>query len=187
MRPAPCSFQRFTPAILVVVGALCLSQTADADFEPAGAISGSLHIELDAAEDTRLGGALNVDLFAKLSVFRLGFIVGLGAFTNGADNANRIYVPLGVSLGVRSSWGERVGIHVIGRGGVYTGAAFDGLTAGGFGSVGATLDLRFEGGLDVGVGFDFWVFSRGNDSSSESGPRLFLSPTVALRWTPQDD
>lgn len=160
---------------------------AKADFEPAGAISGSLHVEIADGDETRLGGALNVDIFAKLDVFRVGFVLGVGAFTNGADNQNRIYVPLGLSLGVRSAWGERFGLHVIGRGGVYTGADFDGLTAGGFGSIGLTFDLRFEGGLDIGIGADVWAFSRRDDSSTSSGPRIFISPTLALRWTPQDD
>lgn len=148
---------------------------ARADWEPAGALSAGLHVDL-AGEETRLGGVLLVDLYKPIGSFRLGFAAGLGALSRGEDEENRIYAPLGLSLAYRIG-GESVGAHITARAGVFGGADFDGLVGGAFVTGGASLDIRF-GSLALALGLEYWgLFG--------SGSRSLLTPMISLRWNPE--
>jgi hypothetical protein len=156
--------------------ACCLfSADARAEWEPAGAISTGLHIDL-AGEGTRLGGVVLVDIYKPIGAFRLGFATGLGALSRGEEEENRIYAPLGLSLAYRIG-GERVGGHITARAGVFGGADFEGLVGGAFVTGGASLDIRF-GTLALALGVDYWALFG-------SGSRSLVTPMVSLRWNPE--
>lgn len=148
---------------------------ARADWEPAGAISAGLHIDV-AGETTRFGGLVLADLYQPIGNFRLGFATGLGALSRGEDEDNRVYAPLGLSLAYRIG-GERVGAHITGRAGVFGGADFEGLVGGAFVTGGASLDVRF-GTLALALGVEYWALFG-------SGSRSLITPMLSLRWNPE--
>ncbi len=168
---------RWALPMLVALGVLGGDAKAAAEWNPTGALAGSLWIDVEG-EGPRLGGVFTAELRHSFGTFELGFVTGLGALTRGNDEDNRFVAPFGASLALAFG-GERIGGHVVARGGVWTGADFDGLRGGAFGSAGATLDFWFRGGLGLAIGADVWIFT--------SGPTRFLvAPTVALRFQPRE-
>lgn len=163
---------------LVAAAALCAVTTpaASAQWEPSGRIAGALQIDLGEGEsdERRFGGALTVDLWSALGPARLGFVTGLGALTRGDDDENRIYAPLGLSVGAGTS-GHTVDFTVLARGGIWGGATNQGLRVGAFLGGGASLDLRIDDVLSVAVALDVWVFFR-------EETRVALSPSIGLQW-----
>lgn len=163
---------------LLAVATLCATLTpteASAQWEPSGRLAGSLQIDLGGdGDERRLGGALTVDLWSALGPARLGFVTGLGALTRGDDDDNRIYAPLGLSVGAGTS-GNRVDFTVLARGGIWGGATNQGLRVGAFLGGGASLDLRIDDVLSVAVALDVWVFFR-------EETRVALSPSIGLQW-----
>ncbi|MFK8000928.1 MAG: hypothetical protein AB8H86_15120 [Polyangiales bacterium] len=148
---------------------------ARADWEPAGAISAGLPIDV-GGEDTRVGGLVLIDLYKPLGDFRLGLAGGLGVLSRGEDETSRLYAPLGLSLAYRIG-GERIGAHLTARAGVFGGADFEGLIGGAFVSGGASLDIRF-GTLALALGVDYWGLFGG-------GSRSLVTPMISLRWNPE--
>lgn len=157
--------------------ACCFLSASDAraDWEPAGAFSTGVHIDL-GGEEALFGGLLLVDLYRPIGRFRLGFATGLGTVSRGDDAESRIYAPLGLSLAYRIG-GERIGAHITARAGVFGGADFEGLVGGAFVSGGASLDIRF-GTLALALGLDYWALFG-------SGSRSLITPMVSLRWNPE--
>lgn len=152
---------------------------ARADWTPSGALGATLLIDVESSGDARLGGAATVDLYKSIGIFRIGFATGLGALTRGNDEDNRVFAPLGLSMALRLPPGDgRIGVHGTARVGVWGGADFDGLVGGGFVTAGLTLDIRFRGGLELGLGADLWALFGGEQ-------RTFVAPVLALRWNPE--
>lgn len=146
-----------------------------ADWEPAGAISAGLPISV-GGETTRVGGLVLVDLYKPFGDFRLGFAAGVGVLSRGEDEDSRLYAPLGLSLAYRLG-GERIGVHITARAGVFGGADYEGLIGGAFVSGGASLDIRF-GTLALALGVDYWALFG-------SGSRSLITPMISLRWNPE--
>ena len=99
-----------------------------AQWEPSGAISGLLAIE-PTADERRLGGDLVVDLFERVGPASFGLAIGIGASTSDNDDVNRVFAPLGLSVGVGVA-PRPIGFHVFLRGGIWAGATNAGLRAG---------------------------------------------------------
>ena len=175
-RPLPSGVAGWV-AVLILATSAWAARPAQAEWEPVGAITGSLHIDVSGLEgERRYGGALMVDLWEPIGVFRLGLAAGVGALTNGEDADNRLVAPLGLSLGLQFGTGT-VGLSLTGRAGVWGGANNQGLDGGGFLSGGASLDIRVGERIDLGLGVEIWGFFDGPT-------RMMVSPALSIKWTP---
>lgn len=151
---------------------------AHAQWTPSGAISGMLAIE-PTADERRLGGDLVVDLFERVGPATFGLAIGVGASTSDNEDVNRVFAPLGLSIGVGVA-PRPVGFHVFLRGGLWAGATNDGLRAGGWAAVGARFEIRLDDAIAVGVTFETWRLSGELE-------RWMILPGLSLVWRPVED
>lgn len=165
------------PVVAVVVSALFAS-TARAQWEPSGTITGLLAIE-PTADERRLGGDLVVDLFERVGPASFGLAIGIGASTSDNEDVNRVFAPMGLSVGIGIA-PRPVGFHVFLRGGLWAGATNEGLRAGGWAAFGARLEIRLDDAIALGVTFETWRLS-GELS------RWMVLPGLSLVWRPVED
>lgn len=146
---------------------------AEAQDGPAGA----LQAHFLASPESDFGGALTADLWYPVDLFRFGGFVGVGAVPSAVDARNRVFMPLGVSIGFEAL-GEGAGVSLRARGGLWGGATQDvKLTAGGFVGGGAHLLFDLGGGAALSVGLDVWgLFG--------AGETVLFAPAVGLSWNP---
>ena len=163
--------------IAVVVSAL-FAPTARAQWEPSGAITGLLAIE-PTADERRLGGDLVVDLFERVGPASFGLAIGIGASTSDNEDVNRVFAPMGLSVGIGVA-PRPVGFHVFLRGGLWAGATNEGLRAGGWAAFGARFEVRLDDAIALGVTFETWRLS-GELS------RWMVLPCLSLVWRPVED
>ena len=165
------------PVVAVVVSAL-FAPTARAKWEPSGTITGLLAIE-PAADERRLGGDLVVDLFERVGPASFGLAIGIGASTSDNEDVNRVFAPMGLSVGIGVA-PRPVGFHVFVRGGLWAGATNEGLRAGGWAAFGARFEVRLDDAIALGVTFETWRLS-GELS------RWMVLPGLSLVWRPVED
>jgi len=164
-----------------LVAAAVQPAIAQADWEPDGSVAGQLHFELGGPGER--GGTILVDLWESWGAFRLGLAAGVGVLTGSNDEgeSNRVFAPVGLTLGfvgtVPTRRGGRLGVSGILRVGPWGGATNDGLRGGFWLSVGGSLDLPWGDRLVVSILADYWLIV-GNGAV-----RSTLAPGVALRWT----
>ena len=150
-----------------------MAATANAQWDPSGTVSAQVLIEIDTTE-TRRGGGLMVDVWEPFGVFQLGLAFGIAAINSDNDDTSQILTPVGLSLGVGAR-GDALGFRLAARGGMWGGATKSGLEAGGWLSVGGTLDLALDETVSVGVGLDYWRLWGSFD-------RHVIVPALQLVW-----
>jgi hypothetical protein len=148
-----------------------------AQWEPSGAVSGLLAIE-PTADERRLGADLVVDLFERVGPATFGLAIGVGASTSDNEEVNRVFAPLGLSIGVGVA-PRPVGFHVFARGGLWAGATNDGLRAGGWGALGARLEIRLDDAIALGASLEVWRLTGELE-------RWMILPGLSLVWRPFD-
>jgi hypothetical protein len=165
---------RRTALVLVLATALtAVASRASAQEGPAGAVTASFL----ASPQEDFGASLLADLWFPIDVFRIGGFFGVGALPSGDDERNRVFMPLGVSAGLEIL-GERVGVSLRARGGIWGGATQEvKLTVGGFVGGGAYLLVGLGGGVAVSVGMDVWGLIG-------PGEAAVFAPGLGLTWTP---
>ncbi len=158
---------------LALIAVLFCAAPAGAQDAPAGAVTASLL----ASTAPDLGGALGVDLFVPLGIFRVGGFLGVGAMPSEDDTQSRVFMPLAASVGLELL-GDAVGFSLRARGGLWGGATQEvKLTAGGFVGGGAYLLFNLGAGAALAVGMDVWgLFG--------DGETALFAPGVGLTWTP---
>lgn len=164
-----------------LVAAAFQPAVAQADWEPDGSVAGQLHLELGGPGER--GGTILVDLWESWGAFRLGLAAGVGVLTGSPDEgeSNRVFAPLGLTLGLSGMSAAGVGGSATLRAGPWGGATNDGLRGGFWLSVGGSLDLRWGERLVVAFLLDYWLIVGNGDVRST------LAPGVALRWTWPDE
>lgn len=151
---------------------------ARAQWEPSGAITGLLAVE-PTADERRLGGDLVVDLFERVGPASFGLAIGIGASTSDNGDVNRVFAPLGLSLGVGVA-PRPIGFQTFVRGGIWAGATNAGLRAGGWAAFGARLEIRLDDAIALGVTFDTWRLAGKLE-------RWMILPGLSLVWRPVED
>lgn len=160
--------------LLLAVGlTLAVASSAAAQDGPAGALQGSFL----ASTEGDFGGALGADLWYPIDVFRIGGFFAVGAVPTGEDARNRVFMPVGASLGLELL-GEVVGVSLRARGGLWGGATQDEkLTAGGFVGGGAWFLYHLGAGVTLSVGLEVWgLFG--------AGETALFTPGAGLTWNP---
>lgn len=163
---------------LLVAG---VPSAAHADWEPDGSVASQLHFELGGPGER--GGAILVDLWESYGLFRLGLAAGVGVLTGSGDEgeSNRVFAPMGLSLGLAAMSPAGVGGSATLRAGPWGGATNDGLKGGFWLSVGGSLDLRWGERLVIAFLVDYWLIAGAGEVRST------LAPGAALRWTWPDE
>lgn len=133
---------------------LASTEVASAQWEPSGTVSAQVLLEVDT-EETRRGGGFMVDVWEPFGVFQLGLAFGISAINSDNDDTSQILTPLGLTVGVGAR-GRVVGFRAVGRGGMWGGATKSGLEAGGWISLGASIDLALDEVVSIGVALDYW-------------------------------
>jgi hypothetical protein len=162
-------------AIAVVVGVMLLlpNGRAAAQFEPAGALTASVAFASEGA-----GGGLVGDITAPIGPLRLGATVGAVAISSENASVSRVFVPLGLSIGLvgrPGGWWFEARV----RAGAWAGATNEGLAAGPWLSPGAFVGVALGPQVALGVGVDGW-FAFGH------GTILAVAPGLTLTWVPWD-
>jgi hypothetical protein len=180
MRATPLPFASASLALVSLALAVSVFGAAPtrAQWEPSGAISGLLAIE-PTADERRLGGDLVVDLFERVGPASFGLAIGIGASTSDNDDVNRVFAPLGLSVGVGVA-PRPIGFHVFLRGGIWAGATNAGLRAGGWVALGARVELRLDDAIALGLTFETWRLAGQLE-------RWMILPGLSLVWRPVDD
>ena len=120
---------------------------------------------------------MSADLWFPLEGFRLGGFIGVGAVPSEDDVRNRIFMPVGLSLGYEIV-GDSVGVAIRARGGIWAGATQETkLTMGGFLAGGAYLLIVLGDGVALDVGMDVWGILG-------DGETVLISPSLGLTWSP---
>ncbi len=162
-----------TRAALAFALALSVAAPAAAQDAFAGGVQGHFL----ASPQGDLGAGLSADLWYALEMFRFGGFFGVAAVPAEEDLRNRIFMPLGASIGFEAV-GDVVGVSIRARGGLWGGATQEvKLTAGGFVGGAAYLLFALGGGVAVNVGLEVWgVFG--------DGETALFSPSAGLTWSP---
>ncbi|MEM1418891.1 MAG: hypothetical protein AAGH15_28620, partial [Myxococcota bacterium] len=164
-------------AFLALLGA----GPARAEVLPAGSVRGVLLAQAydsrPAADELRFGGGLLVDLWQPIGALRLGGAAGIAAIRSNNDDANDVFLPLGLSVALTTSDGEApVAITGVARVGGWAGATNGGLDGGPWVGAGLQLDVRLDAGLHLSVGVDAWTLF------DEGERRVFVLPGFGLSW-----
>lgn len=160
----------------MALASLLATTSARAEVEPAGAVQASLL----ASPEADFGGALVVDLWFPIDVFRIGGFLGVGVLPSAVDTLNRVMMPIGASLALEIL-GDQVGFSARVRGGMWGGATQEAkLTAGGFVGGGAYLLVALGGGTTLSIGMDVWGLIG-------DGQTALFAPGVGLTWNPTID
>lgn len=153
---------------------------AEAQAGPAGAVHA--HVLASPRED--FGAALTGELTVPFDALRVGGFLGVGAVPSADDVYNRVFLPLGLTVGVdvlgdsAGSGPSMLGFALRARGGVWAGATQDvKLTAGGFLGGGAFLLFALGAGVSASVGLDVWGILG-------DGETVLFAPGAGLTWTP---
>lgn len=161
-------------AFLATALACCaLASTATADDGPAVAVQGHVLVSPEA----ELGGALSADLWVPIDIFRVGGFFGVAGLPSAEDTLNRVFMPVGPSVGVEAL-GDPIGFSLRLRGGLWGGATQDAkLAAGGFVGGGAYILFAMGAGVSFSAGLDVWgIFG--------DGQTVLFAPGVGLTWNP---
>lgn len=141
-------------------------------------IAGATQAHFLASTQGDLGGGVSADLWFPFEMLRFGGFFGVAAVPAEDDVHNRIFMPLGVSIGLELL-GDIVGVSVRARGGLWGGATQEvKLTAGGF--LGGAVYLLFAlgEGVAVDLGLEVWgIFG--------DGETALFSPSLGLSWSPE--
>lgn len=160
-------------ALALALVAVTTAGAARADWEPSGAVSGLFAVE-PGADERRLGGNLLVDLWQDVGVATFGLAMGVGATTSANDDVNRVFAPLGLSLGL-SLRPRPVGGMLFARGGLWAGATNQGLAAGGWASFGGRLEVRLDDTVSLAATVEVWRLFGNLD-------RWMVLPGLSLVW-----
>lgn len=174
-------------ALALTAALLCAAPSlAGAQDAPAGAVSAHMLVSASTGSQSGLdpdlwvpdlGGALGVDLWVPLDIFRVGGFLGVGVLPSANDEHNRVFMPLAASVGLEVL-GEVVGVSLRARGGLWGGATQEvKLTAGGFVGGGAYLLFNLGAGAALAVGMDVWGLLG-------DGQTALFAPGVGFTWTP---
>jgi hypothetical protein len=165
---------------MALLGALAvLASTAPADAQGVRP-SGSVTAHALASPRPDFGGALTGELSFALDLLRVGGFLGVGALPSGEDVTNRVFMPLGLSIGIDFLEGP-VGVSLRARGGLWAGATQDvKLAAGGLIGGSAYLLFALGAGASVSVGLDVWGLLG-------DGETALFAPGLGLTWTPTSE
>jgi hypothetical protein len=173
---------------MVAFGAISLlalfTPEAEAQFRPAGAISGQALVtsgaRLDGTGwDAGYGGGIIGDITAPFGIVRVGGSIGVFAITSQVDDASRVFMPvaLSVSLVLRH---DRFWADVRGRAGLWAGVSNQGLVAGPYFTAGAFFGYELSETVAIGAVVDA-VFVLAN------GDTIGVAPGIGVVWSPAVD
>jgi len=144
-----------------------------ADWEPSGSIRGFLLWE-PGEDERRLGGGTMVDLHQRFGPATVGLAIGIGAITSDNDDVNRIFAPIGATVGI-GFLPDPVGVHAYVRAGFWGGATNLGLRGGAWLSGGARFDVALGERIALGVDVEVWRLWGELE-------RFLVSPGLSLVW-----
>jgi hypothetical protein len=160
-----------TLALALFVAASALAAPAPARAQDvAGAVTGSF-----VMADGDPGAAAMLDVWAPLSIVRLGGFFGVSSIVSDRDAHNRVMMPVGASLALAIDAGP-VLLSVVGRGGLWGGATQDvKLTIGGFVGGGVGLGFHISPSVSVSAQVELWGILG-------AGETWALSPGISIAW-----
>lgn len=136
----------------------------------AGAVTGSF-----VMADGDPGAAAMLDVWAPLSIVRLGGFFGVSSIVSDRDAHNRVMMPVGASLALMVDAGP-VLLSILGRGGLWGGATQDvKLTIGGFVGGGVGLGFHISPSVSVSAQVELWGILG-------AGETWALSPGISIAW-----
>jgi hypothetical protein len=159
-------------AVLAILFAL-IPVAASAQDAPAGAVQAQLY----ASPAGDFGGGVSADIWVPIDFFRIGGVFGVGVVPSADDAQNRVFMPLGASVGVELV--DRIlGVSLRARGGLWGGATqASKLTIGGFVSGGAYLLFNLGPGVAAAVGLEIYGLFGDGDTA-------LFAPGAGLTWNP---
>lgn len=160
---------------LARVAALAMA-LASTSIARAQELSGAINAGVIVADgDVGAGGWL--DLWAAFDWFRIGGFTGALTIPSSRDSHDRFATPAGISMAAVANLGD-YDLELRARGGMWGGSTQEvKMTAGGFVSGAAFIDLHLGGGASVGAGVEVWGFLG-------AGATWAVVPTITLTWGP---
>ena len=171
--------------LVAAIAATVVPVGAKADWQPSGALTGSLLVQSGAngTSGPALGGSLAADLWQSLGSLRLGLYTGLHA-VSGSDAEAMVFTPFGFSGAVVLD-ARRISFEIRIRGGGFAGAVHDhGFVGGLYLGSGVFLDIAISDRAAIGFGGDLHLLVAGERSAAFDS-RAFFAPGITLVYRPE--